>query len=348
MSEKTEQPTAQRLKEARAKGQIPRSRLFCASAVTFAVLAALAVRGPTMAGQLGALAVHLFSAPQVSSGAALKEALEVLVRCVLPLLLCAGIAAVGAGVASAGFAFHPELLKPKGERVDPFAGFKRVVSLKQLWEVAKAVVVALVVGLVLWSLLREHAGTALRAVQLPGGPALQGLLELLLGAVLRAGAVLAALGCADFLLARRRHRRELMMTREEVKQEHKSNEGDPHHKQKRRSLHRQLAQGGPARGVQNATAIVVNPTHIAVALRYSPEECDAPYLVAKGREQDAFALRRAAQALGIPIIRDVPLARALVHYDVGEEVPDELYRAAAAVLRTALELDTHPRSRTSC
>ena len=84
--------------------------------------------------------------------------------------------------------------------------------------------------------------------------------------------------------------------------------------------------------MQKATAVVVNPTHIAVALRYDEAECDAPYIVAKGREEDALKLRRAAESLGIPVVRDIPLARALVHYDVGEEVPEELYQAAAAVL----------------
>ncbi|MET0402154.1 MAG: EscU/YscU/HrcU family type III secretion system export apparatus switch protein, partial [Cystobacter sp.] len=149
--------------------------------------------------------------------------------------------------------------------------------------------------------------------------------------------VLVALGVGDYALARRRHVRELMMTREEVKREHKESEGDPRHKSHRRALQRQVAAGGPARGVGKASVVVVNPTHIAVALRYAPEECEAPYLVGKGREADALALRREAERLGVPVIRDVPLARGLVHYDVGEEIPEELYQAAAAVLRVSAE-----------
>jgi type III secretion protein U len=89
--------------------------------------------------------------------------------------------------------------------------------------------------------------------------------------------------------------------------------------------------------VQKATAVVVNPTHIAVALRYAEGESDAPYIVAKGREEDALKIRKEAESLEIPVVRDTPLARALVHYDVGEEVPEELYQAAAAVLKVALE-----------
>jgi type III secretion protein U len=128
-----------------------------------------------------------------------------------------------------------------------------------------------------------------------------------------------------------------MMTREEVKQEHKDSEGDPRHKAERKALHRQILAGGRARGVQKASAVVINPTHIAVALRYDEEECDAPYLVAKGRDREAQAIRNQAQRLGIPVVQDIPLARSLVQFDVGEEIPEELYQAAAAVLKVAFE-----------
>ena len=134
-----------------------------------------------------------------------------------------------------------------------------------------------------------------------------------------------------------------------LKQEHKDSEGDPHHKAARKSLHRQAALGGPARGVHKASAVVVNPTHIAVALRYDEAEADAPYIVAKAREEDALRLRREARRLGIPVLKDIPLARALIHYDVGEEVPEELYRAAAAILKVSLQMrdaDTSPGSQT--
>jgi len=126
------------------------------------------------------------------------------------------------------------------------------------------------------------------------------------------------------------------MTREEVRREHREQEGDPRHRAHRRAAHRQLLQAGRARGVEKATVLVVNPTHLAVGLRWAPEECDAPYLVARGRAADAAELRRRADALGIPVVRDVALARSLVMHDVGEEVPEELFQAAAAVLEMAL------------
>jgi type III secretion protein U len=146
-------------------------------------------------------------------------------------------------------------------------------------------------------------------------------------------ALLALAGLADALLARRRHRRRLMMTREEVRREWREAEGDPWIRRRRRQLHRQLAEGGTARGVGAATTVVVNPTHLAVALRYAPREAPAPYLVAKARAGEALTLQRQARALGVPVVRDVALARSLILLGVGEEIPEELYEAAAAVLQ---------------
>jgi type III secretion protein U len=159
----------------------------------------------------------------------------------------------------------------------------------------------------------------------------------------RALLVAAALGGLDLLLARRRHRRALRMSREEVRREHREQEGDPRHRAHRRAAHRRLVLAGRARGVKSASVVVVNPTHVAVGLRWASEECDAPYLVARGREEEAAALRAEALALGIPIVRDVALARGLVQYDVGEEIPEELYRAAAVVLERALDRAEAPR-----
>jgi type III secretion protein U len=138
-------------------------------------------------------------------------------------------------------------------------------------------------------------------------------------------------------LARYRHLKKLRMTRDELKREFRESEGDPVIKGQRRAIHRGLAQGGSARGVGQAHAVVVNPTHLAVALRYAPGECDAPYVVARGRDRQALALRLEAEGWGIPVIRDVPLARSLISLELGEEVPEELYQAAAAVLKVAQE-----------
>lgn len=338
MSEKTLPPTAKRLREAAEKGQFPRSKLFTSAAVTVGGL------GMTL-GFAGETTVHLvgwtrrvLSVPELEPGAALLEGLTVLGTCAAPTFTGALAGALLSAVATTGgLQFRPGLLAPKLERLDPTESAKKLFSGRQLVDVLKGLAVAGLVAWVLWSALRGDAGSLLRAATLEGGLALPAVLAWLRGPLLQATGLLLVLGLADWALARRRHLEDLKMSHDEVKQEHRNAEGDPKHKAKRKQLHKQLATGGPARGVQAATAIVVNPTHIAVALRYAEAECDAPYIVARGREEDALKLRTQAQALGIPVIRDVPLARSLVQYDVGDAIPEELYQAAAAILSVALD-----------
>ncbi|MCC6333359.1 MAG: EscU/YscU/HrcU family type III secretion system export apparatus switch protein [Myxococcales bacterium] len=337
MSEKTHQPTAQKLREARKKGQIPRSKLFTSAAVTLGGLVATLAFAGESSVRVRAWTVSLVSLRVESPVDALWESVRVLALCVAPTLVGALLGAVAASVATAGLQVQADAIAPKLERLDPVEGFKKLFSVRQLIDVLKGLLVAAVIGWIVWGAVREASPWAFRGISHDGAGAFLALLSLLRPAVLKAAAVLLVLGVGDWALARRRHIKDLMMSHEEMKQEHKNSEGDPHHKSKRKAEHKKLASGGPARGVQKATAVVVNPTHIAVALRYDESECEAPYIVAKGREEDALKIRKQAQSQGIPVVRDIPLARSLVHYDVGEEVPEELYQAAAAILKVALE-----------
>lgn len=338
MSEKTHPPSPRRLSEARKKGQLPRSKLFTSAAVTLGGLVTTVAFAPDSALRLTVWTTSLLRQPAPAAlDATLIDAVALLARAAAPTLLGAFFAAVASTLIVAGWQVNVAVLTPDFSRLDFVAGAKRLFSPQQLFEVGKGLLVATVLAFILFGAVVDAAPLALRASAHDGASALPGLLELWQPTVLKAAVVLLLLGVADQALAHRKHRKDLMMTHEEVKQEHKSSEGDPHHKAKRKSLHKQLASGGPARGVSKATAVVVNPTHIAVALRYDEYECDAPYLVAKAREEDALTMRNQAIAAGIPVIRDVPLARSLVQFEVGEEVPEELYQAAAAVLKVALE-----------
>jgi type III secretion protein U len=337
MSEKTHEPSAQRLREARKKGQIPKSRLLGAAAVSLGAMIGVLSVGDRLAAELVGYAHRIFSLQELRPEAALADGLHVLSLGALPALVGAFIGALLVGVSSAGLMLNVGHVAPQLERVDPMAGFKKLFSPSQLVELGKGLAVAIIVLVIAWGDVKAAAPVAFKAVGAQGAAPILALIAVLEPLLLKVCLVLALLGVVDGWLARRKLRKELMMTHEEVKQEHKSSEGDPHHKAQRKALHKQLAQGGRARGVQKATAVVVNPTHIAVALRFDESECDAPYIVARGREEDALEIRKQARALGIPIVKDIPLARSLVHYDLGDEVPEELYKAAAAVLKVALD-----------
>ncbi|NTX59308.1 EscU/YscU/HrcU family type III secretion system export apparatus switch protein [Myxococcus sp. CA051A] len=346
--EKTELPSARRLREARRKGQIPRSRLLSSSAVMLGGVLGFISGAPGMFERLQEWTSRLFLVQQPEG--AWEEGLWIFVRLSAPVLGGAFAASLAVSVATVGFEVNPSHVAPKLEHVSFSSGLKRLFSVRPLKELGKALLVVWVVAILVWGEVESVGPDALRTAWLAGSEGLPLMLEQLTELIRRVAWVLLVLGVGDYVLARRSHVRELMMSREELKREHKESEGDPRHKGQRRALHRQLAQGGPARGVQKATAVVVNPTHLAVALRYDARECEAPYLVAKAREEDALMLREEAQRLGVPVVRDIPLARSLIHYDIGEPIPEELYQAAAVVLRTAMEsrdADGVPRRQTS-
>jgi type III secretion protein U len=337
MTQKSEAPTPRRLRQAKEKGQFARSRLMTGAAVTFAAWTVGARSLPLVAQRMTGWFPQLLSGgtrPQE----ALHQGLELLVQSLAAPLLAATAAALLAGVLQAGLQFRPSHIAPKWERVDVVKGFQRMFSARQWLESLKLIGVSAVVAGLGWQLLRAE----LPAMVSPlfEGRNLEGPVLLLV--LQRVGyplcAALGVLGIADFAHARWKHTRDLRMSKDEVRREHKESEGDPRHKNHRRAQHRQLSAAGPARGVGAATAVVVNPTHLAIALRHDESECDAPYLVAKARDEDALLLRREALLLGIPIVKDIPLARGLIQYDLGELIPQELYEAAAVVLHQAEQL----------
>lgn len=332
MSGRTEQPTPRRLREAHRRGEVARSAELSGAAALAAGLGALALDGPRITGELLA---HLRAAltRAVSEGAApaaaLREGAALLLRLALPAALAALAAGAAASLLLAGPVLSPEALRPRLDRIDPAKGLRRLLAPEQLLRAALGIAkaVALAGILAVWlrdavaglgSLPRLDAGSLLRAT-----PVLAGL-------VLRLAAAFAVFGLLDAHLARARHLRMLRMTKEEVRREAKDDEGDPAHRAERRRLHRAIAEAGP---VSRATVVVVNPSHVAVALRHDRAGEDAPRVVAKGEGLAAARIRSAARRSGVPIVRDVPLARALHRLaEVGDEIPEELYEAAAALL----------------
>ena len=180
----------------------------------------------------------------VEPQAAIYEGLTILALGVGPALLGAFVGALVVSIATAGLEFNVDQVAPKLERLDPMAGLKRIFSLKQAAEVGKGLMIASLMAWVVWSAVEDGATTALRSVTVEGVAAFSALLSLLLPTVKRALAILLVLGLADYALARRRHVRDLMMSKQDVKTEHKQSEGDPHQKSKRKAIHRQLAAGG--------------------------------------------------------------------------------------------------------
>lgn len=329
---RTEKPTPRRLREARRRGDVARSAELSAAGALAAGLLALAATAPASTATLARLTrAALRAAPsgEVEPAAVLTSALLVLARVAAPVLVAAAAGGALAAALSTGFAFVPGALRPRLERVDPFRGLRRLCSLGQVAAALLGLAKAAVLGIVAVLWLRGSAGTL---AQLPRGDAaaLLGAAAPLGGLAARLALAFGVFGLLDLALARRRHERGLRMTRDEVRREHKEDEGDPQHRAERRRIHRALAEAPP---VSRATCVVVNPTHVAVALQHERDGADAPRVLAKGLGDSAARIRSAARRAGVPIVRDVALARALYRLaEVGDEIPEALYEAAAAVL----------------
>jgi type III secretion protein U len=335
MTEKRHAATPQRLRQAQREGQVARSRLGPGAAALVAGGWTLTLLGPGWWQELQALIGGLWSMPLPSTMTAIRSLAWHTGRLIIPVAGLSALAALTVHLTVTGW--HPtvSLLAPRPERISPVGGFKRLFSGGRWIEPLLSLLFLLGIGGWLYGKRDALMEGWHRALRLEGPGALFSALVQSLSTLTSLFGLLLVIACVEAFWARHRHARSLRMSAEEVKREHRQSEGDPQHKAQRRALHRQFVSGGSERGVAKATAVVVNPTHLAVALRYAPDEHEAPYVVAKGRESDAKALREEAQRLGIPIVRDVPLARSLIPLDVGEAIPEELYRAAAAVLAHA-------------
>jgi flagellar biosynthetic protein FlhB len=340
--EKTEQPTAQKLKKAKQEGQIGRSQDVGA---WFGMLAASIMLPRTLHSTMDHSRELMSKLPQVIANpdpavamVILKQALFSAAWAVLPLsltMMAVGIASAGA---QGGIRVATKLFIPKFSRLNPLPGIKKMLGPQSLWEGTKALVKTGVLAAVLYSSMKNIVPMMMTA----GGLQLSSLLAIINNSVLSliraasvAGIVMAA---ADYFVVRRRTNKQLRMTKEEVKQENKNSEGDPHLKGHIRAKQMAMARNRQMADVPTADVVVVNPTHVAVALRYEPEH-GAPRVIAKGSGAIATKIRELAAENRIPMVQDVALARALEKsVEVGMEIPAEFFGAVAKVLAFVMSL----------
>jgi len=264
----------------------------------------------------------------------MEQALEVLMPSALVLLPVLGAAALGA-VATTSLQTHGLVsakgLAPQLSRLSPMAGVKRILGMEALTEFLKTLLKMGLVGAAIW-----HAGGApalLEAVMHQPAAALLGTVAeqgmRLVAATLAAFALLAA---ADLFLVRFRHLRRLRMSRQDMKEEAKDTDGDPHVKAKQRAIRQQKARQRMLAAVPNAAVVITNPTHYAVALGYEEGSAEAPRILAKGADEVAARIREAARDAGVPLVSNPPLARALFRLEVDTEIPAEHYQAVAEII----------------
>jgi type III secretion protein U len=343
--EKTEEATPRRLEKARREGDSGASA-YARQAVAFLVALALvpsaaAATSSRCGAWLGTSILRAAEHP-VRVQVEVTELLLGFVVIVGPILLAAAVAAGVVGLVQTGGQVAVAKLAPDLARLDLVTGFKKLFSAERLSSVGRALVIAIAVGCLAYQELVSHALDLTRTAGNPRAVAALG--GDLAWSVARGAAVLGLLAAAlDVALVRRTWRKRLKMSPAEVKREHKESEGDPQMKAARERARRELLAQATVRSVKDASVVVVNPTHIACALKYTEDEDGAPVVVASGEGDLAQRIVRAAHDYGVPVIRDVPLARALRELEVEDVIPEALYEAVAEILKAAWEESDPPR-----
>lgn len=331
-SDKTEAPTPKRREEARKQGMVPRSAELTG---TFVLLT----------GAL--LGFLLFPSWLNSLSNAMKSLLvggdwQPLVRDVMlkPLLFVVGLMTVAflVGAIQTRFLFTLYPLRFDWQKVNPISGFRRMFSAMTLWDGVRAVLKAALIGYVGFATLKAGWGAILATstVEIRSGASTLGNIGL--GLFWRCIVVLLSLSVIDYAIQWWRIERTLRMTRQEVKDELKQTEGDPNLKAQLRRRYRQLVMHRQIHRVKEATVVVTNPTHYAVALSYHPKTSPAPQVIAKGTDWMAQRIIQEAKRWNIPIVQNAPLAKALMKVNIGAFIPPELYQATAEVLAYVFRL----------
>jgi len=344
--EKTEKPTSKRLRDARQKGDVFKSRDFTQALLFLTAAAVLVGGGPAFVIELRGMMREFFQPELMKGDLALDVILPRMGYAWLkflllsaPLLGAVVVVAAAANFMQVNVLFAPQAIVPKMNKLNPMNGFKGIFfSAKTYIELLKN----LLKLVVLFALLYGAIKGSLRDIVLTAGMRIEDTLalagRLMTAMIFKAGAAFAVLGAADYLIQKKQYMKKLMMSKEDVQQEHKDQEGDPHVKHMRKHLFHQLMHGDIARAVPKATAVVVNPTHYAVALRYDDATMSAPRVTAKGLDAMALRIIGIAKAHGVPVVRNIPLAHALYELEEGRDIPEDLYETVAEVLNFVYQL----------
>jgi flagellar biosynthetic protein FlhB len=348
--ERTEAPTPKKLRDARQRGDVAKSQEIVSIGVLLVAVAGIrylapmlgeGLRGIVTAGLTGMPADDLTAGSVNDLG---RQSAMSAVSVLLPLFAMLVVAAVAFNVAQTGLVLSGQKLKPKFSHVNPLQGLKRIFAMEGLVNLIKALVKMAIVTLVVWLTMSARLDEIATLGQLSIAGATATMADIAFDIAFRAAGVLFVLTLADYAWQRRRHFGQLRMTVQEVRQEHKESEGDPHVKaaiRRRRQalLNRMIA------AVPKADVVVTNPTHYAVAIKYDPVSMRAPVVVAKGQRLLAQRIKDVARKNGVPVLEEPPLARALFSaVQVGHPIPANLFHAVAEVLAWVYSLRARARA----
>ncbi len=339
--EKTEKPTPRRLSQAREHGQVAKSTDLNSALVMGAIAMVMMIYGSYFFQSMLRVGVELLrhqlriNKPMTIIGfqTLFNDMLWHTLILMGPFLGATAVMAVVANIAQIKFLWTLHPLKPSWEKVNLMKGFKRLFSQKSLVELLKGLVKMAIIGGCAYGIIHSQERHLFAMSQMNFFQAWQLIGQIAFQLCVTTAIALLFLGIADWWYQHHQLMKQLRMTRQEVKDEIKNNEGNPQIKQKIRSTGQAMVRRRMLKAVPNADVVVTNPTHFAVAIQYDPDEAPAPLLIAKGADELAFRIRELAKESGVPIVENKPLARSMyAMVEVGQMIPPELFIAVAEVL----------------
>jgi flagellar biosynthetic protein FlhB len=336
--EKTEDATAKRREDFRKKGQVAQSREVHTAALMSAFLLLWLLYGPIfwdnlqllLSGLLGQIGTFEMTPNSVMS--LFRFLLGRLALLLAPLLLLVLIVGFLSSFAQIGWLFTTKPLEPDLGKLDPIKGAAKFISKRSMVEVVKSLAKVSLIGYFAYQTVSGQFEQALYLVDMPPVSTLSYISRMAFAVLLKTCGILIVLALIDYMFVRWEMEEKMKMSKQEQKEEFKESEGDPMLKAKIRQVQMAMARKRMMAEVPKADVIITNPTHLSIAVAYRRDEMDAPQVVAKGADHLAMKIREIAREHKVPLVENVPVARALFQVEIGEAIPEDLYKAVAEVL----------------
>lgn len=351
--EKTEQATGKKLSDSRDKGQVAKSVEINSLAIFTTGLLLILMTQKYLGSNIGGLSISVFrdlDKLQLEKDMVVEYAykgLSFFFLTISPVLL--GLVAISfiASYAQTGFKFSTQALAPKFSKLNPLSNIKGIFfSSRSLVEVGKSILKLAVIGSFTYWVLKDFVLTAVGLVDYSIEEILIFMIDASYSLILKIGLVYAAMAAGDFAYQKYKFRNEMMMTKQEVKEEMKQSEGDPQIKGKIKSMQIKAARARMMKDIPKADVVITNPTHFAVALKYDMNSDAAPKVLAKGMDELAQRIKKVAVENGVPLHEDIELARALYKVcEVGDQIPANLFKAVAQILAYIYKLKNDKKKR---
>ncbi len=345
LQEKTEEATPQRREDFRKQGQVAQTRELSSALALFGLSFVLYFMGKMFVEQFFVIYGDLYGSQlllTIQSGdvlPALVYSLKKIFLLSLPVFLVMFVFGAASSILQIGFLFTNETLTPNLKKINPLEGLKRLFSLKALVEGIKAVLKFSLVGIVIYFVFKNEFSIIPKLIYSESIQIFYYVGALAVKAMLSIGALMIVLAGLDYMFQRFDMEKQMRMTKQEVKEEVKSREGDPLIKARIRRIQKEMANRRMMNEIPKADVIITNPTHLAIALKYQPEKFAAPVILAKGADNMAMKIRELATSHDIPIVENKPLARTIYKtLEVGQVIPRELFEAVAEVLAYVFRL----------